>query len=60
MREPNIQTSTIKDYLKTAGVSPIKLKSDMEQLINSLQPNSYPNELIKYLLLYSISRVDWN
>lgn len=60
MTEPNIQTSTVKNYLKTAGVSPIKLKSDMEQVANSLQPNSYPNELIKYLLLYSINRVDWD
>ncbi len=60
MREPNIQTSTVKDYLKTAGVSPIKLKADITQLANSLQENAYPNELIKYLLLYSINRVDWD
>jgi len=60
MTEPNIQTSTVKDYLKTSDVSPIKLKSDMLQLANSLQENAYPNGLVKYLLIYSINRVDWD
>jgi len=58
LKEPNLETSLIKTYLEHCDVSPIKLKSDIEQVANSLQ-NAYPLHIIKYFLLNSIKRVDW-